>query len=129
MQKNKSASSIVIPTLVVTCCAVFLMRLNLSVSAQDEYTYSSERTRNPFLPLVTPDGRLVKLAVPKGETVLTVEGIIYDKNASSFAIVNGTVVKIGDTIEECRVLKIEENKVVFIKEGKSLEVEMKKGGE
>jgi hypothetical protein len=36
------------------------------------------------------------------------------------------VVKIGDTVGDYQVLKIEKNRVILIKEGQSLEVELKK---
>jgi hypothetical protein len=91
--------------------------------AQDEFVYDSKGKRNPFIPLVTPDGRFLKLdkeEEKKGD--LRVEGIIYDKNGRSFAIVNTSVVGIGDFIGEYRVLKIEQNKVIFIKEDQTLEV-------
>jgi uncharacterized beta-barrel protein YwiB (DUF1934 family) len=57
---------------------------------------------------------------------LKVEGIIYDKYYISYAVVNGQVVKISDTVDGYQVLKIDENKVVFIKEGQIKEVEMEK---
>ena len=91
--------------------------------AQDEFVYDSKSKRNPFIPLVTPDGRLMKLdkeEEKKGD--LIVEGIIYDKNGRSFAIVNTSVVGIGDFVGEYRVLKIEQTKVIFIKEDQTLEV-------
>lgn len=91
--------------------------------AQDEFVYNSKGKRNPFIPLVTPDGRFLKLdkeEEKKGD--LIVEGIIYDKNGRSFAIVNTSVVGIGDFVGEYRVLKIEQKKVIFIKEDQTLEV-------
>lgn len=92
-------------------------------NAQDEFVYDSKGKRNPFIPLVTPDGRFLKLdkeEEKKGD--LIVEGIIYDKNGRSFAIVNTSVVGIGDFVGEYRVLKIEQTKVIFIKEDQVLEV-------
>lgn len=95
---------------------------------QDEFVYDSKGKRNPFIPLVTPEGRLLKLdkqeiASPGG---LLIEGIIYDKLGRSFAIVNATVVGIGDSVGNCRVLKIYDNKVVFIKDGEPFEVSLTK---
>ena len=57
---------------------------------------------------------------------MTIEGIIYDKQGRSFAIVNAEVVGIGDSVGDYQVLKIFENKVVFIKDGEPLEVELTK---
>lgn len=97
------------------------------IFAADEFIYNSKGKRDPFIPLVTSDGRFLKLdkeeEAPAG---LLVEGIIYDKQGLSYAIVNGEVVKIGDNVGEYQVLKIEAEKVIFVKEGEPIEVEIKK---
>jgi hypothetical protein len=102
---------------VVFCRAAF---------AQEEFTYDAKGKRNPFIPLVTPQGRLLKLDKSEATSVegLVVEGIIYDKFGRSFAIVNTNVVGIGDVVGDYQVLKIQENKVIFIKDGEPLEVEL-----
>jgi len=98
--------------------------------AQQDFKYNSKNKRNPFIALVTPDGRLLTLDKEEtGESPLTVEGIIFDKQGLSYAIVDQEVVKIGDVISGYQVLKIEKNKVIFIKEGQPLEVELKSGEE
>jgi len=100
------------------------------LSAQEQTGYDAKDKRNPFIPLVTRDGRLLNLEPQQqGTSTLTVEGIIYDKNGISCAVVNGSVVKIGDPVGEYQVLKIEEKKVIFIKEGQPLEIELKKDKE
>ncbi len=103
--------------------------LNLAlVFAQDGFKYDAKGKRNPFIPLVTPEGRLLKL--DKQETApaggLLIEGIIYDKFGRSFAIVNTEVVAIGDMIGDFQVLKILDNKVIFVKDGELQEVELTK---
>jgi hypothetical protein len=97
-----------------------------SAFAQDEFIYDAKGRRDPFIPLVTPEGRLLKLDKQEATSVegLAVEGIIYDKFGRSFAIVNTNVVGIGDVVGDYQVLKIQENKVVFIKDGEPLEVEL-----
>lgn len=94
--------------------------------AQKEFVYDAKGKRNPFIPLVTSDGRLLKLDRQESQGGLSIEGIIYDKQGRSFAIVNGAVVGIGNMVADYQVLKIEENKVIFIKEGQAFEVEIKK---
>jgi hypothetical protein len=93
---------------------------------QVEFTYDAKGKRNPFIPLVTPEGRLLKLDKQEDTTQqgLAIEGIIYDKLGRSFAIVNATVVGIGDMAGDFQVLKILENKVIFIRNGEPLEVEL-----
>jgi len=104
---------------------LFLGILTL-VFGQGEFVYDAKGKRNPFIPLVTPEGRLLKLDKQEAASSggLSIEGIIYDKLGRSFAIVNASVVGIGDTVGDYQVLKIYENKVIFIKNGESFEVEL-----
>ena len=97
---------------------------------QNEFVYNVKGKRNPFIPLVTPEGRLLKLDKQDKSSScgLSIEGIIYDKSGRSFAIVNTTVVGIGDFAGDYQVLKIFENKVIFIKDGEPLEIELTKKG-
>jgi hypothetical protein len=94
--------------------------------AQEEFTYDAKNKRDPFIPLVTADGRILKLDQEETVSGLSLEGIIYDKNGLSYAIVNGEIVKIGDKIGGYQVLRIEEKRVIFIKEGQPTQVELKK---
>lgn len=94
-----------------------------------DYVYETGNKRDPFIPLITSDGRFVPLErtpEEEAESVLKVEGIIYDKFGLSYAIVDGSVVKIGDLISDYQVLAIEEKKVIFIREGQLKEVPLKK---
>ncbi|MDD5431373.1 MAG: hypothetical protein PHO70_00075 [Candidatus Omnitrophica bacterium] len=99
------------------------------IFCEETFKYDAKGKRNPFIPLVTTDGRLMKLDKEEQRGNLAVEGIIYDKNGRSFAVVNGMVVGIGDVVSDYQVLKIEENKVIFIREGEALEIELKKEGQ
>jgi len=94
--------------------------------AQEEPIDDFKDRRNPFIPLVTPDGRLLVLDKEKKSSDLLVEGIIYDKFGRSFALVNGSVVAVGDFVGGYQVLKIEENKVIFIKGGEAREGKINK---
>lgn len=109
--------------------AFFFWALSSVVFAQGEFVYDSKGKRNPFIPLVTAEGRLMKLDKEEPTGDLRIEGIIYDKHGRSFAVVNSSVVGIGDTVGDYQILKIEENKVIFIKEGQVVEVDLKKEGE
>lgn len=116
MSKNK---------LILIC--LFLFFGIVKIFAQAEFVYDSKGKRDPFIPLVTADGRWIKLEDETGQDkALSLEGIIYDKNGLSYALVNSEAVKIGDKIGDYQVLSIEKNKVIFIKEGKTQEIELKK---
>jgi hypothetical protein len=96
---------------------------------QPDYVYDDGAKRDPFIPIITADGRYVQLERTQeelAESELKLEGIVYDKYGMSYAIVNSSVVKIGDLISDYQVLKIDDNKVVFIREGQTKEVLLQK---
>jgi len=121
--------SLVIYLLVIICNLVF-GAWNFSVFAEDVFTYDAKAKRNPFIALVTSEGRLLQLdREEESKQELMLEGIIYDKNGMSYAIVNATVVRIGDEVNGYQILKIERNKVIFIKDGEPTEIILTKEGE
>lgn len=93
--------------------------------SQEDSIYDAQGRRDPFIPLVTPDGRLLKIEKKEDAEALAIEGIIYDKYDLSYAVISGEVVKVGDAIAGYRVLKIEKNKVILIKDGQPMELELK----
>lgn len=105
---------------------VFSFLLYARSFSKDKFVYDAKGRRNPFIPLVSPEGVLLKLDKQEDSKKLAIEGIIYDKHGLSFAITNGKVVKIGDRIGDYQVLKIEKNKVIFVKDAELTEIELKK---
>ncbi len=107
---------------------ILLIIICLPAFCQNEFVYDSKGRRNPFIPLVTAEGRLLNLDKQESTSSggLAIEGIIYDKLGRSFAIVNTEIVGIGDTVGDYQVLKIFENKVVFVRDGAPLEIELNK---
>ena len=113
-----------------TVLVLFFLCLYSVLFAQGEFIYNAKNKRNPFIPLVTPEGRLLKLEQEEATAgPLLLEGIIYDKHGLSYAIVNGEVKRIGDKVSDYQVLRIEKNRVIFIKDGQPLEVELKESNE
>jgi len=110
---------------------LFILLLAGNGFAQEIFIYDSQGKPDPFTPWVTADGRLqiLESQTRKAGSELSLEGIIFDKYGLSYAIVNGEVVKIGDTIDGYQVLKIEEKRAIFIKDGELKEVEIKEEGE
>jgi hypothetical protein len=119
-------SGMIIFILTVVSWAVFLS--DSSICAQEKSGYDPGGRRDPFLPLISPEGTLLKLETQVNSGGISLEGVIYDKSGESYAIVDSKVVKVGDTVGDWQVLKIEQNKVIFQKDGQVQESELKKEG-
>ena len=99
----------------------------VSVSfAQDKIIYDDQGRRDPFMALVTPDGRLLNLEPKAAETKIFLGGIYYAENGESYAIINGEVVSVGDYIFGHTVFSIDKNKVVLIKDEQPVEYILEK---
>jgi hypothetical protein len=96
------------------------------VTAQDQkYTYISQGRRDPFVPLVSPSGYLINLEEEEN-AVIRLEGIMYDPKGDSMAIINGELLKVGETINGVVVSKIDPNKVVVVKDNQKIEIELRR---
>ncbi len=109
-------------------CALCLVPCVFSFAQEAAYVYDSGGRRDPFTPLITPDGRLVQIETKLHSGELRLEGIIFDKNGASFAIINGSVVSAGESVDDIKVTKILEDKIIFEKGGKVFEQELSQGG-
>lgn len=110
-------------------CVVFVCAFFIFSYGRDKYIYDADGKRNPFIPLITNDGRLINLDIAATPKALSLQGVMYEPSGISYAIVNALIVKEGDMVEGSQVLKIQENKVSFVKDGQMLELEFKNGGE
>jgi hypothetical protein len=111
---------------------VFVLGLSLALSfwvfsfSQEEFKYNGEKQRNPFMPLVTSDGRLLTLQQAPVVKKLALQGITFDQGGLSFCVINGEVARVGDQIDNYLVVKIEREKVTLSKEGETIEMELRK---
>jgi len=112
------------------CCFGLLFCIFIFAScicfAQEKITYEDKGRRDPFIALVTADGRLLNLEPVSKEVKIILEGIIYDKGGQSYAIINGEVVSAGGFIQGYTVFKIEKDKVILIKDDKLVEYKLEK---
>lgn len=91
------------------------------------FSYDAKDKRDPFNALVTIDGRILEPPVHKEKSgEIQLEGIIYDAHGESCAVINTEVFKAGDTIGEYTIVRIEPQKVIFLKSGNEIEIELKK---
>ncbi|TAN59983.1 hypothetical protein EPN16_06145 [bacterium] len=90
-----------------------------------EFIYDAREKRNPFMALIGSDGRILEPRISrKRDGVIDLEGIIYDSGSSSYAVINGEIVKAGEAAGDYQLIRIEPQKIILSKEGKELEVEL-----
>ena len=101
---------------------VVISSIFFSLAFAQEFRYDSHGKRDPF---VSPAQALTTgTQVSAGE--LRLEGVIVDPTGSSYAIVNGQIVREGDTLEGFLIKKVEANQVVFEKAGEIFEVVLRR---
>lgn len=88
--------------------------------------YEKAKKRNPFIPLITNDGQFTNIKDDEENSDLVLEGIIYDKEGKSMAIVNGQILGKGDTIADAKIVEIRKDSVVYAKDGEIFIINAKK---
>lgn len=89
------------------------------------FTYDSKGKRDPFLPLVSKEGYLINREADVLATDMNLEGIIYDPSGKSLAIINGQVLKVGDTISNYSIIEIEKHRVILLRDAEKFILELK----
>lgn len=106
---------------------LFVIAGTVYAENESQFKYDAAGKRNPFIPLITPDGRLLNLDTVVTETGLVLEGVIFDQQGESFALINGKVFKVGDSVDDYTVLDIDKGRVNLLKAGQLYVLETKKG--
>lgn len=88
-------------------------------------TYLPQGKRDPFVSLITPAGYLLDLE-PQDNDQLRLEGIMYDPKGDSVAIINGELVRVGESIGNVVIRSIEKDKVTVIKNNERIELELRR---
>lgn len=105
---------------------VLLIFSVVSAVLAEQYTYKYEGKRDPFIPLISPAGFLINLE-PENNATLRLEGVMYDPEGNSMAIINGELVRVGENVGDAVVSSIEPNKVTVTKDNQKEELEIRKG--
>ncbi len=92
--------------------------------------YEAHGKRDPFVPLLTAEGQRFRPPGLDEETApeagpLVLQGIVYDPQSASYAVINGRVVREQDDIDGKRVLKIEPAEVTLLVEGKTVQLKLR----
>jgi hypothetical protein len=104
---------------------IFMFYLQLSMyihsvvyGIEEVFIYSSEN-RDPFMPLITKDGKPLAIRT-KIHSIgdITVEGLLYDPMGNSVVIVNDVILKKGDVTSEITVKDICKDSVTLSFKGK-----------
>ncbi|MBU1007250.1 MAG: general secretion pathway protein GspB [Candidatus Omnitrophica bacterium] len=91
--------------------------------AEDNFSYDSKAKRNPFAPLVSEGGGYVSDAYGiSGVKDIRLEGIVWDKNNGSVAIINGEIVREGQSVGAIKVLAIDKDAVIFDVDGEEVRI-------
>ncbi|PIQ89011.1 MAG: hypothetical protein COV72_05050 [Candidatus Omnitrophica bacterium CG11_big_fil_rev_8_21_14_0_20_42_13] len=92
------------------------------------FLYKAQGKRDPFIPLVTPEGLIRSFEDEADKSGFYLEGIIYDYSGESLAIINGEIVKKGEIVAGMEILDIEKDKVVVLQNGERREVLLREEG-
>ena len=102
--------------------------------ADTPFNYDPDGRRDPFMPLVNREGLFFEPVVKKenphqAETELYLEGIVYEPQGGSCAVINSEIVKAGDKIGDYQVLEVQRQQVVLVRGGEVLNLELRKEDE
>lgn len=82
-----------------------------ALGAPAQADYQPKGKRDPFVPLLTAEGQRIRPPGSDEELVsgisgLSLQGIVFDPQTESYAIINGKVVRRGDEIEGMTITDI-----------------------
>lgn len=93
---------------------VILISLTLSYLAQtvhaEDISYSSGDRRDPFMPLIGPDGAV---KVGRAKSDLIIEGIIFDPKEGSLVLISNNFYKEGDQVQNANIISIFKDRIVL----------------
>ncbi len=103
---------------VALCCGA----LSLLAIPDAFCDYTPKGKRDPFVPLVTAEGQRIHPpgldeVAPQGISGLTLQGIVFDPQAESYAVINGKIVREQDDIDGMKILKIHPKSVTILVDG------------
>ena len=87
-----------------------------SLALAEEMSYDTASQRDPFVPLIGPGA----MRSDAGRDAFAVEGIIFDPNGGSYAVIAGEIYREGEEISGSKVVKIMPDRVVFLQKKKEL---------
>ena len=94
---------------------LILVTLAYSRLTYAEYKYYSKGKRDPFIPLVSGKMKIASLGLESVETIddVKLEGIMFDPQGESIAVLNGEVVKEGERAVNIEIVEIRDMSVTL----------------
>ena len=94
--------------------------------------YESKGKRDPFVPLLLPDGQ--RISPPPdtegtgslGLNRVALQGVVYDPSGDSYVILSGRLLRENEEWEGIRILKIEPNAVTIWRDGETHQLIVRK---
>lgn len=99
---------------------------SIILAQETPYVYTDHNKRDPFWRLVGPDGTILNYEMDLVISDMILEGVIYDPNGKSLAIINGKVVSRNGKIGLFMVSEIYEDKVILYKGSERYILQIKK---
>lgn len=93
------------------------------VFGEESFKYDAKEKRDPFVPLISKEGIYASDAYGiRGVKDIRLEGIVWDEEKGSIAIINGEIIKEGQEIGSVKVLRIEKDGVIFDVDGDKVRI-------
>ena len=88
-------------------------------AAEEKFTYKSKGRRDPFIPLIGKGAELLISQEMNSIEGIVLQGIIFDPERESLAIVNGEIFKEGQPVGGFMLSRINERNIILIRDGKN----------
>jgi hypothetical protein len=93
--------------------------------AEEAFKYAPKGKRDPFVPLASETGGYASDAYEASAIEdIRLEGVVWDGMSGSIAIINGEIMKEGNSIGSMKILKIDKDSVSFDVNGEAVRVEL-----
>lgn len=95
---------------------LFLMLIcfQANVYSAENVSYVSGGRRDPMVPIIDENGRLLQAA---DSAAVHVEGIIYDSKNGSIVVMNGESYKVGDSVGNYLLKAIHTDRIILERDG------------
>ena len=93
-----------------------MRKISEAKSREHVFVYNTHGKRDPFIPLISEDKTIMGQAgwsfISSKLPEMKIEGILFDKT-KPLAIINDKIVKVGDNINNCKIVSITREEMVI----------------